>query len=363
MEDYVVRPFEPRDEEDVVSLIIQVFKGWLKYDYDCSPKEHYRWKYLDTPVRRGIPASVALKGGEIVGCFHDFQSILKLGDSDIYLGKGSDLAVHPDHRRHGLYHRMTLVLNRHRLENDIALTLNISDNPIVVERAKKRNRPMLRSPVLRVVRIRDIDLHLRQYPEDSSLVVRLGVKFLKTVKRLTSVAEISGDLELKRIKKFGVEISEYYNAVKSRYNFISAKSPQYLNWRFCDRRGGNYRVTGAYEAGVLAGYIVYRVNRINPEYLEGYILGFQYLPDRLDVAGALLAETVDYLDSENVNIVVAWALRNQQILKVFGSQGFLNSRKDQLVFMHPLKPGLDLDPLMNSPIDTVEFNLGYTDSN
>jgi hypothetical protein len=120
---------------------------------------------------------------------------------------------------------------------------------------------------------------------------------------------------------------------------------------------------GAYDGDAMVGYIVSRVNRINPEYLEGYILGFQYPQDRLDVAGSLLEETLRYLDFENVNIVMAWALRDQQILKVFSSQGFLNSRKDQLVFMHPLKPSLNLDPLMNSPIDTVEFNLGYTDSN
>jgi hypothetical protein len=98
LDDYEVRAYEPDDEEQIVLILIKVFHGWLKYDYDCTPEEHYDWKYFDVPVMRSVPATVTLNDDRIVGCFHDFQTTLKLGEKEVTLGKGSDLAVDPEHR-------------------------------------------------------------------------------------------------------------------------------------------------------------------------------------------------------------------------------------------------------------------------
>lgn len=71
--------------------------------------------------------------------------------------------------------------------------------------------------------------------------------------------------------------------------------------------------------------------------------------------------SMDYFDSENVNIDYTWVLKNQSLLQIFIDEGFVNSRIEQEVFVRPINSGLNLDPVMCSNINTVEYNFAYID--
>jgi GNAT superfamily N-acetyltransferase len=357
-----VRFLESGDEEEVITLLDHVFNGWHKNTLNYSPLEYWKWKFQDNPAKRGHPASVALKDGKIVGCLHDLHMVCKLGNKEIFVGQGCDLAVHPEHRRRGLYNKMLDKLDDSRLGNNISMCISVTGNPILWKSSDRKGIPRLQSPALYLVRVRDIDLHLKYRPMDNPWVIKVGVNLLKMIQRNTKKSnEQNADIKLKRVTSFDDEAKEYYNKIKSSYNFISVKSPEYLNWRFCDKRGGNYLVTAAYIENILEGYIVSKVNRVDPDYLEGSIVELQYHPGRFDVARTLLNDSMSYFDSENVNIIYTWVLRNQSIIRIYENVGFINSRRDQQVRVRTLIPSLNLDPVMSSNIDTVEYNYAYSD--
>lgn len=359
---YEVRYLIPGEEETVISLLDLVFSGWHKNRIDCSPFEYWKWKYYDNPSKRGHTTFVAIRDGEIVGCFHDFQMVCKLSNKEILIGQGCDVAVHPDHRRHGLYNKMLDMLDEHRLENNISLSISVTGNPILRKANDRRGIPRLQNSALYLVRVKDIDLHLKHRPMDNPWVVKAGVNLLKMFRRHTrNVVEENHDIELKRVTSFGDEANEYYSKIKQYYNFITVKSPEYLNWRFGDKRGGNYVVTGAYMEDRLIGYIVNSLNRADPSYPEGSIVELQFFPGCFEVARILLSNSLSVFDSEGVNVVYAWALRNQSTIRIFEDVGFINSRRDQEIYVRALIPGLNLEPMLSSNIDDVEYNFAYSD--
>ncbi|MFB6179458.1 MAG: GNAT family N-acetyltransferase [Halorientalis sp.] len=98
--EYVVRPFRSQDSTDVLSLYRTVWgadrdQRWFDWKYDANP-------YLDGP-----PMIVASTGQEVVGARPFYPFPIATGSTEmtgIYCG---DLMVHPDHRRQGLFTRMT----------------------------------------------------------------------------------------------------------------------------------------------------------------------------------------------------------------------------------------------------------------
>ncbi|MBD3206159.1 GNAT family N-acetyltransferase, partial [Candidatus Bathyarchaeota archaeon] len=322
MGQYDVRPYKSGDETQIIELLHKVFNGWPKFNPGCSRLEHWRWKYIDNPVNVGVTTCVSVNDGKIVGCMHDFQGQYHLFREGIIAGKGADLAVHPKHRRQGLYSRMVDILNESRVKNRVELTTFISDNPIVIERTKRRGSILL-SPATTMVKINDIDLHLKHNHVENPWIKKLGMSLLKTLnKPKQRVIKRSPDLRLEEKTSFGNEVDEYYNHVKTEYDFISVKYRDFLNWRYCDNRGGNYRPVQAWQSGELVGYIVSRIVNETQGYPVGYIYEFQFIPGYLDVANSLLRETLDHLDSKSVNMIIAWALRGQSIIKIFNEAGF-----------------------------------------
>ncbi len=55
---------------------------------------------------------------------------------------------------------------------------------------------------------------------------------------------------------------------------------EYLNWRYSDRRGGDYILKEAIEGERALGYVVLRVNGYQEKYPVGYIVDLLALPGR-----------------------------------------------------------------------------------
>jgi GNAT superfamily N-acetyltransferase len=96
---YTVRPYDHEDRADVLALHETVFDGgdpeWFAWKYETNP-------YVDEPA-----IFVAEHGGTIVGARPYLAFRMRAGD-DTHLGlQTGDTMVHPDHRRQGLFTRMT----------------------------------------------------------------------------------------------------------------------------------------------------------------------------------------------------------------------------------------------------------------
>lgn len=96
---YAFRLFEPPDRKEFVSLYDETFGG--------GSEEWFEWKYVENPATEHVPIVVATRGDELVGARPCVPFRMRVGDRTESALRFGDTMVHPDHRRRGLFTRMT----------------------------------------------------------------------------------------------------------------------------------------------------------------------------------------------------------------------------------------------------------------
>lgn len=98
--EYEIRPYEPHDKSGFLSLYTTVFGEEKTEDW-------FAWKYEDNPYIDDVPVIVAVHHRDIVGARPLFALKVGIGDEYDVTLQPADTMVHPDHRRQGLFTRMT----------------------------------------------------------------------------------------------------------------------------------------------------------------------------------------------------------------------------------------------------------------
>jgi predicted N-acetyltransferase YhbS len=97
-----IRPAAPEDRPGVIRLAVRAL-GWRGDERD---QEFFAWKHDDNPF--GVsPAWVATEGGEIVGFRTFLRWELARGDERMRMVRAVDTASDPDHRKKGVFRRLT----------------------------------------------------------------------------------------------------------------------------------------------------------------------------------------------------------------------------------------------------------------
>jgi len=96
---YTVRLFEPGDRDGYLALHGEVFDGGGEAWFD--------WKYVDDPYTDHVAVVVATDGNRIVGTKSGMPFEVGWNGRRFPALQPGDTMVHPDHRRRGLFSRMT----------------------------------------------------------------------------------------------------------------------------------------------------------------------------------------------------------------------------------------------------------------
>lgn len=362
--DYVVRPYTRGDEEEIVHLLQLAMDGWPHYDLKCNPLDHWKWKHQENPLKKSI-ISLGIYDGKIIGCAHIVPLRLKIRDRVYLWGDGVDVAVHPDFRRIGVYtktHKQRLEIARAR---GINFACALTANPILIKTLRARGYHPFPHSITNLVRIQDIDKHLRTAPIGKLWLKKFGfhaVKLLNNIRNNLISSKLSRqDLHISEIRSFDDKINIFWKQVTEHYSFIMERSREYLNWRYCDLRGGDYVIKQAEEDGKILGYIVLRIKRYRKEYPVGYIVDLLTLPDHNDTADALVEDAVQYFDDQGINIIRFWAVKKHSYERVLNRHGFLDSRVKVHLTYKPLRKGVELDKLRTTPADRLHFTYGDAD--
>lgn len=104
-QDFIVRPYFPGDEEEIVKLLELVFTGWPHFDLACIPLEHWRGKHQNNPFQTSFIAE-ALSIGRIIGANQSLPTRIKIGDGIILCVFSANTVVHPDFMGKGIYSKI-----------------------------------------------------------------------------------------------------------------------------------------------------------------------------------------------------------------------------------------------------------------
>lgn len=328
-EEYLVRSYQQGDEMQLVQLLELVFSGWPRFDLNCTPLDHWKWKYQENPINEKIIV-VAEKNGRVIGCSHGTSEKLKINDNSISAAQGTDLAVHPDFRGKGLSKKIIEYKNVLHSKLNVNIFYGLTANLIMKKSSLSMGRINFPYRITDLVIINDINLFLKSKQLKNSSLYKYGyilANIYNNIKNLFKFQkEIDNAFDISIINDFDDRINVFWDGIKDHYDFIIERNKKYLNWRYCDPRGGNYVIKIAEDNDVILGYSVVRINRYFEDCQEGYIVDVLALPNRLDVANALILDATHFLNNQNVSIIRSWVVENHPYKELFHQNGYLNSR-------------------------------------
>jgi len=117
---YEIRAFEPRDREGYLSLYDRVLSG--------GDDEWFAWKYADNPFADHVPIVVATDGDAVVGAKSAVPQRIRVGDRTVDALQPADTMVDPDHRRQGLFSRMTECMTERYADRSPQLCVNFPND-------------------------------------------------------------------------------------------------------------------------------------------------------------------------------------------------------------------------------------------
>jgi hypothetical protein len=101
------------------------------------------------------------------------------------------------------------------------------------------------------------------------------------------------------------------------FSFAQARDAAYLNWRYADRRAGNFTIRIASEGPVLLGYSVLRLSKG-----KAYIADVLALPERPDVIRHLVFDALGVLRAQGAPVVRCWLARRHMYRDTLLACGF-----------------------------------------
>jgi hypothetical protein len=370
-EQQTIRQYLPTDRDKIIGLLDTAFKGWPHFDLDCSPKDHWDWKFVDNPLKRRM-ITVAEIDDKIVGCDHLLFTKVKIGKQVLPVGQAVDSAVHPDYRGLGIYSKMRDFAGKRILdpESHTPIVYAASTNSTIIKKEGKLGSISFPYQIEHLIRIPNIDLHLRMNGNTNhnlprEILIKTGYNAIKilnsTEKLFINNKVVNKNLKIVDTNKFDEKIDVFWRKIKDQYYFIMEKSKEYLSWRYCDSRGGNFTIKQAEEDGEVVGYIVLRVNNFTSDYPSGYVVDLCTLPDHLDCAGALIAESLRFFDNRKINIVNYIIDKGHPFEALFERFGFVNSQHNLFVSYTSTIDSSELNDFMNSPPSKLLFQYGDID--
>jgi len=363
-EDYKVRFYEYGDEEKIVELLEDVFRGWPKQDIRCSKVDYWKWKHLENPVAESIMLVTEIDE-QVVGSNHSLPMKVKPSDQELLCVIGTDLAVHRDHRRKGIRTRQRIKKMERLIPQGVSFSYHMTGNPIIIESGANQKLPKFPHPIAPYVQIKDIDHHLEKMPVDDAWLKKLGYRTLETLNRienqLIKIPE-TGNVNVEKVDRLEPDFDVFWEQVSKKFDYIGVRNSEYLNWRYADPRAGNYSIYLAKINDEIAGYMVICINGYIKEYPVGFIVDLLTNPETVEAAYPLLDEAQKYFDENNVNIVNSLVVKDGVFETSFSRKGFLDSRVRLEVFLRPVSEIKIFDILSAFRPERVHFTWGDHDT-
>src|SRR5574342_836023 len=280
------------EEEALLALLTTAFGGWPKLDLSVEPIDHLRWK-----LRWGSsppPEHTVIElDSQLVGAECTFVHTFRAKDRELRVFESVDSCVHPDYQKRGIYGRVYAFTMEHIAPKmDVHLTASITPAIVRVASGPGRRRPLANTIE---VCVRPLTFWPLASGGQSSGNTRrrllkagayLGL-FCVAVIRWRPCRPMPSDWRLERTSRFDERFNVFADEAASTFDFIGSRRADYLNWRYGDRRAGDFVITLAETPDRILGFSVLSVSRG-----RALVAELLALPGRTDVAESLIIESI-----------------------------------------------------------------------
>lgn len=322
------RHCHPDDALQILDILTAAYGRWPRFDIPVEPIEHLRWQ-LDSPSAAIRSDWVAEVGNEIGSIHLGYPRTGWLSGEEVSMWYGADSATAPASQGRGLYSKLRdNWLEEVRLEYDLFATSPV--HAVVVHTLAKEEQGVNLGNAIQV-HVKVIDAKRMAQPPATSR----GLRGNAQLRRLAfSGLKLFGALRPRRnkwpkdtarphrIDHFDHGVDSLWLEARQQFDFILERRKDFLNWRYCDPRGGAHIVLAAEDQGRILGYIVVRMSEG-----RGHIVDLLALPDRNDVVSSLVAAAEDYARQAGVAALHCQTVRSHPYNAVLAAHGFVNFRR------------------------------------
>jgi ribosomal protein S18 acetylase RimI-like enzyme len=355
--DYVVRLYEPGDEEGIIEVLKASYPEWRNAK---SPLDHWKWKYLESPL--GSVFMVVDWGGKIVAVGGRVLLNIKFDEitPSVY---GDDGSVHPDYRRRGIYQDLVRYAWEKGKREETVFKFGIQAHRASVKVQVREGSVDFPFEISHMLQVQNVGMHFRMRPTNNNLAARIGfsaLKLLNLIMKNTKRIKILYDFNIEDVVEFDERINFFWQKIVDDYHFIIEKNQRYLNWKYCDPRSsikGRFMIKKAVANGEILGFIVYKIWE-KEDYPEGYIMDLLTLRDRDDVAWKLLEKACKFFRESNINVVHYRVVKDHPYQKLFSEQGFIEVPTELHLGYRIYQDEEKIQIIMDSKPNQIHFNYG-----
>ncbi len=323
-EDFLTRPYREGDEEGILGVLQSAFGRWPHAEIAVEPIDHLRWKLRsnETALEHHVIGEV---DGRIAGAQLSLIQRVKVSDRVLLSRQGIDAAVAADEQNKRIYSRMRE--SRREMRPAVEMTFGTRSPHPAMARIWNRRRDPLQASVL----VRPLRPHAGR-PAGLAQTLSPGWALLRTagttaVWVLNALRDLRPDRSpfpwsITSAMSFDDRVDALWAEASQGFEFIVARTRQYLNWRYSDRRAGDFTVRLAEKDGGLLGYSALRCS-----YGRGYIADLLILPGRSDVADSLIKDAVRYFRQRRLSAVECWSMPHDPHRGLYARNGFFDSRR------------------------------------
>ena len=260
--EFQVRQATDADLDEILGVLTQSFDDWPKGRSDVSDaRQHLLWKCQGTDRSIGCNV-VALHEGTMVAATLRIPRQVKLGGEIMTSQSGGDTSVVPHYRGRGLHGLMQDFGFDAAERGNFDFHLKFGEHAATVPSWERRGLIYPRN-TMRVL-FKPVDaMRAARVAQDSwrwlpRPLLAAGIKFASM-----SSARSHGrddvhpdDGNITALDRFDTSVDELWESASADFDLIPVRDKAFLNWRYCDRRGGHYMVRTEQDEHGLAGYCV-----------------------------------------------------------------------------------------------------------
>jgi hypothetical protein len=315
----IIRLYRDEDAPGVLALFRSAFSHYRERDPAY-------WAWINEPNRNSaIRPLIAEHEGRVVGAAQHILMKIDVGGRTLDCLYGPGTAIEPRFRGTGLRQRMRRGLVE-LCGHDSYLTYYNATNPVVLRDHAEQSVRRFPRTVRVYLAIRDLPLHLRRVPRRAEWLAsaghvlrRAGLRWMNL--RRPRAARFRGDIV--EIERFDGRFEPFWREVRPHHRFIVERTVDYMNWRYCDPRGGRCVVKEAEEEGRVVGYSALTVTTgYEADFACGSIIDLLALPGRQDVVDALAKDALRHFADGGLNVVRSLALEGSPCSQALERRGF-----------------------------------------
>jgi GNAT superfamily N-acetyltransferase len=309
---------------EVAALYDRSFGGWPQSSLRHVPAiDHLSWKMADPHT------DLALFGGRLDGRLVHAATLraanLRLRGEKVRQVRFVDTSVDPEFRGRGLAGAAMGHLREHHLLPR-ALRIGEPQHGAIRGWYGGRNRP-LGNRVFLHARILDAGRclsHLGSVVDSvpARLLSRVALRLASLWGRLRALGgRSSAGFDIEDAAHFDSGVEPLLEEAVADFDLLHERNAAYLDWRYCDRRGGDFSVRAVRQGGRWLGYAVTCVRGD-----LGYLADILLQPGRPELADALVRDSVDRLERAGVAGVACWLPKRHPYRSSLKRQGLLAVR-------------------------------------